>query len=61
MTGLITSLYETAGKSTLQSQSLKGCRKPFEGVRSAPRAVKRKHIFNGLAARLDVVPFPYWL
>jgi hypothetical protein len=31
----------------------------FEGVRSSPQALKRKHIFDGLAARLEVVPFPF--
>jgi hypothetical protein len=33
--------------------------KLFEGVRSSPQALKRKHIFDGLAARLEVVPFPF--
>jgi hypothetical protein len=33
--------------------------KLFEGARSSPQALKRKHIFNGLAARLEVVPFPF--
>jgi hypothetical protein len=33
--------------------------KLFEGVRSSPQALKRLHIFNSLAARLEVVPFPF--
>jgi len=28
-------------------------------VRSSPQALKRKHIFNGLAVRLELVPFPF--
>jgi hypothetical protein len=35
------------------------CGKLFEAVRSSPQALKRKHIFNSLAARLEVVPFPF--
>jgi hypothetical protein len=31
----------------------------FEGARSSPQALKRLHIFNSLAARLEVVPFPF--
>jgi hypothetical protein len=33
--------------------------KLFEGVRSSPQALKRKHIFKGLAERLEVVPLPF--
>jgi hypothetical protein len=33
--------------------------KLFEGLRSSPQALKRGHIFSSLAARLEVVPFPF--
>jgi hypothetical protein len=33
--------------------------KLFEGARSSPQALKRPHIFSSLAARLEVVPFPF--
>jgi len=32
--------------------------KLFEAARSSPPALKRKHIFSSLAARLEVVSFP---
>jgi hypothetical protein len=32
--------------------------KLFNRARSLPQALKRKHIFKSLAARLEVVPFP---
>jgi hypothetical protein len=33
--------------------------KLFEAIRSSPQALKRKHIFSSLTARLEVVPFPF--
>jgi hypothetical protein len=43
----------------LTAAATEAAEKLFEGARSSPQALKRKHIFNSLAARLEVVPFPF--
>jgi hypothetical protein len=38
--------------------ALQAAEKLVEDAKSSPQALKRLHIFGGLAARLQVVPFP---
>jgi hypothetical protein len=33
--------------------------KLVEGIKSAPQALKRRHVFNGLTARVELMPFAF--
>jgi len=38
--------------------ALQAAEKVFQSEESVPQALKRGHILNGLAARVELVPFP---